>query len=212
MQVIADCSENQIQQLVTIGLREKSLGDVEQWTERLHTRRIALALIIGQHLTNGRQQFIALLEGLEQQSIHALAQCADRCFHGAKTRHDKNGDIRLDHLGARNHVETIHFGHAYVDDQQINTLLLEMLDCNPRIGKRGDIISRPAENALAKGSDSRFIIYNEYRNGFHIFLERQPNSEFRSHAWLTFDFNLPAMIGDNYIRDQELQTCAAPIP
>jgi hypothetical protein len=75
------------------------------------------------------------LEGLEQQTIHALSQRTDSCFNSAKTGHDQYGNIRLYQLRAGYDIETIHFRHADINQQQINMLLLKMFDRFTRVSQ-----------------------------------------------------------------------------
>src|SRR5215208_173645 len=128
MKMITYRRQNQVEQFISISLREKSLGNIEQWTECLHTRCIALALIIDQYLACGREQFIASFKWFEQQPVHTLAQGTDGGFHGTKASHDQHINIALDQLSPRDHVKAVHFRHTDIHDQQIHPLLLEMLN------------------------------------------------------------------------------------
>ena len=68
-----------------------------------------------------------------EDAVHTLPQCADGGLDRAEAGHHQYSDIGLGALRARDHIEAIDLRHTDINQQQVNTLVLEMLNRDTRI-------------------------------------------------------------------------------
>jgi hypothetical protein len=149
VKVITDGCDDQIEQPVPVRFRKEGLSHIEQGPQRRNTRRVTLALIIGQRLADSLKEFLTLFERLQDQPIHTLAQRTNGRFNRAKAGHDQNRNVWLDYLRAGYDIEAIHLRHSDIDQQQVKMVLLDVFDCNTRVSQRRNSIARAAQDAVA---------------------------------------------------------------
>ena len=148
MEMLANRIDNQVEQPIAIRLGKEGFRDIEQRAQGYDARSIPLALVVCQRLLHRLEQLFTFVEWLQEQTIHSLAQGTDGSFDGSETGHNQRGNIRLDHLCTRDHIEAIHFRHANIDQQEINMRLLEMFERDARVGFGYDIITGTAQDAF----------------------------------------------------------------